>query len=100
MSTNTELTKIDKVLGKVSGKELKDFVRIYASTHEDFAIALIEKYWKPERGNYNEMVEACFAHMSVLGKQFGQPCLDWRKIENDLAVVMRKAAGMRREKGI
>lgn len=28
MSTNTELTKIDKVLRKISGKELKDFARI------------------------------------------------------------------------
>lgn len=97
MSTNTELTKIDKALCKISSKELKDFAQIYASTHEDFAIALIEKYWKPERGNYKEMVEACFAHVSVLGKQFGQPCLDWRKIENDLAAVMRKATGMKRK---
>ena len=24
---------------------------------------------KPERGNYKEMVEACFAHVGVLGKR-------------------------------
>lgn len=70
MNTNAQIAKIDKVLSKISGKELKPFVRLYAATHEDFATALVEKYWKPERGNYKEMVEACFAHASVLGKQF------------------------------
>ena len=97
MNTNTELEKIEKALSRISCKELKEFTRLYACTHEDFAIALIEKYWKPKRSNYKEMVEACFAYMSVLGKQFGQPCLDWRKIENDLAAVMSKAAGMKRK---
>lgn len=97
MSTNTEFGKIEKVLGKISGKELKDFARLYACTHEDFAIALIEKYWKPERGNYKEMVEACFAHAGVLGKLYGLPNLDWRKIEGDLTAVMRKASGMKRK---
>lgn len=97
MSTNTELTKTDKVLGKISGKELKNFVRLYACTHENFATALIEQYWKPERGNYKEMVEACFAHVSVLGKQYGMPSLDWRKIEQDLTSVMRKTRGMRKK---
>ena len=57
MNTNTQLGKIDKVLSKISGKEMKNFVRLYAATHEDFATALVEKYWKPERGNYKEMVE-------------------------------------------
>lgn len=44
MTTNTQLEKIDKVLLKISGKELKDFVRSYAFTHEDLATALVEKY--------------------------------------------------------
>ena len=59
MNTNTQIDKIDKVLSKISGKEIKGFVRQYAATHEDFATALVEKYWKPERGNYKEQVEAC-----------------------------------------
>ena len=84
MNTNTQIDKIDKVLSKISGKEMKGFVRQYAATHEDFATALVEKYWKPERGNYKEQVEACFAHAGVLGVRFGQPQLDWRKIEQDL----------------
>ncbi len=54
MNTNTQIDKIDKVLSKISGKEMKGFVRLYAATHEDFATALVEKYWKPERGNYKE----------------------------------------------
>lgn len=33
------------------------------------------------------MVEACFAHVGVLGKRFGEPDLDWRKIEKDLLSV-------------
>lgn len=90
MNTNTQIDKIDKVLSKISGKEMKGFVRQYAATHEDFATALVEKYWKPERGNYKEQVEACFAHAGVLGKRFGQPQLDWRKIEQDLGAMMRK----------
>lgn len=59
MNTNTQIDKIDKVLSKISGKEMKAFVWQYAATHEDFATALLEKYWKPERGNYKEQVEAC-----------------------------------------
>ena len=54
MNTNTQIEKIDKVLSKISGKELKAFAHLYACTHEDFATALVEKYWKPERGNYKE----------------------------------------------
>ncbi|CDD20512.1 uncharacterized protein BN769_00587 [Prevotella sp. CAG:732] len=88
---------IDKVISKITGKELKSFVRIYSYTHGDFATALVEKYWKPERGNYKEMVEACFAHVGVLGKRFGEPGLDWRKIEKDLQAVMRKAVVMRKK---
>lgn len=75
MNTNTQIDKIDKVLSKISGKEIKAFAWQYAATHEDFATALVEKYWKPERGNYKEQVEACFAHAGVLGKRFGQPQL-------------------------
>ena len=97
MNTNTDFDKIDKVLSKITGKELKSFVRIYSYTHDDFATALVEKYRKPERGNYKEMVEACFAHVGVLGKRFGEPDLDWRKIEKDLQVVMRKAVDMRKK---
>lgn len=59
MNTNTDFDKIDKVLSKITGKELKSFVRVYSYPHDDFATALVEKYWKPERGNYKEMVEAC-----------------------------------------
>lgn len=97
MNTNTNFDKIDKVLSKISGKELKSFVRVYSYTHDDFATALVEKYWKPERGNYKEQVEACFAHAGVLDKRFGEPDLDWRKIEKDLQAVMRKAASMRKK---
>lgn len=97
MNTNTQIDKIDKVLSKISGKEIKAFVWQYAATHEDFATALVEKYWKPERGNYKEQVEACFAHADVLGKRFGQPQLDWRKIEQDLAAMMRKAKSMKKK---
>ena len=97
MNTNTDFDKIDKVLSKISGKEMKGFVRQYAATHEDFATALVEKYWKPERGNYKEQVEACFAHAGVLGKRFGQPQLDWRKIEQDLGAMMRKAKSMKKK---
>lgn len=97
MNTNTQIDKIDKVLSKISGKEMKAFVWQYAATHEDFATALVEKYWKPERGNYKELVEACFAHAGVLGKRFGYPQLDWRKIEQDLAAMMRKAKSMKKK---
>ena len=32
MNTNTDFDKIDKVLSKITGKELKNFVRIYSYT--------------------------------------------------------------------
>ena len=76
---------------------MKGFVRQYAATHEDFATVLVEKYWKPERGNYKEQVEACFAHVGMLGKRFGPPQLDWRKIEQDLGPMMRKAKSMKKK---
>lgn len=84
MNTNTDSDKIDKVLSKITGKELKSFVILFSYTHDNFATALVEKYRKSERGNYKEMVEACFAHVGVLDKRFGEPDLDWRKIEKDL----------------
>ena len=39
---------------------MKAFAHLYACTHDDFATALVEKYWKPERDNYKEMVETMF----------------------------------------
>lgn len=41
MNTNTDFDKIDKVLSKITGKELKSFVRVYSYTHDDFATALV-----------------------------------------------------------
>ena len=60
MNTNTQIEKTDKVLSKISGKELKAFAHLYACSHDDFATALVEMYWKPERGNYKEMGETMF----------------------------------------
>ena len=94
MTTNAEIEKIDKVLSKISGKELKEFVRIYALVHDDFATALVEKFWKPQLGNCRDMVEACFAHTGVTSGVFGMPSLDWKPIETDLVAVMKKAQGM------
>lgn len=94
MNTNSQLDKIEKVLAKIPSRELKDFMRLYALTHDDLATALVEKYWKPERGNCKEMVEACFAHVGESAGIFGLPSLDWRRIEQDLTAVMKKANGM------
>lgn len=97
MNTNSDKEKIERVLSKISSKELKEFVQWYAYTHEDLATALVEKYWKPNRGNWKEMVEACFAHTGMTSGLYGEPSLDWRQIENDLTIVMKKAAGMVRK---
>ena len=70
MNTNTDFDKIDKVLLKIMGKELQSFVILFSYTHDNFATALVEKYRKSEQGNYKEIVEACFAHVGVLGKRF------------------------------
>ena len=40
MNTNTHIDKIDKVLSKISGKEMKGFVRQYAATHDLLALFL------------------------------------------------------------
>ena len=44
MKTNTDFDKIDKVLSKITGKELKSFVRLFSYTHDDFVTVLVEKY--------------------------------------------------------
>ena len=80
MNTNSDKEKIERVLSKISSKELKEFVQWYAYTHEDLATALVEKYWKPNRGNWKEMVEACFAHTGMTSGLYGEPSLDWRQI--------------------
>ena len=100
MSANTDYNKIEKVLSKIPGKELKEFIRFYALTHDDLATALVEKYWKPERGNWKEVVEACFAHTGRTSGIYGMPSLDWRQIEKDLSAVMRKAEGMRKKENL
>lgn len=100
MSANTDYNKIEKVLSKITGKELKEFVRFYALTHDDLATALVEKYWKPERGNWKEMVEACFAHTGRTSGIYGMQSLDWRQIETDLSAVMRKAEDMRKKENL
>ena len=41
MNTNTQIDKIDKVLSKISGKEMKGFVRQYAATHDAFALPML-----------------------------------------------------------
>lgn len=97
MNTNTQLEKIEKVLAKIPSRELKNFIQCYALTHEDLATALVENYWKPERGNCKEMVEACFAHVGTSSGVFGMPSLDWRRIEQDLTAVMKKVNGMIRK---
>lgn len=73
MNTNTQIDKIDKVLSKISGKEMKGFVRQYAATHEDFATALVEKYWKPERGNYKEQVRLALPMLECRANDSGNP---------------------------
>ena len=100
MSANTDYNKIEKVLSKIPGKELKEFVRFYALTHDDLATALVEKYWKPERGNWKEVVEACFAHTGRTSGIYGMSSLDWRQIEKDLSAMMRKAEGMRKKENL
>lgn len=100
LNTNSDIEKIERVLSKISSKVLKEFVRWYAYTHEDLATALVEKYWKPKRGNSQEMVEACFAHTGMTSGLYGEPSLDWRQIENDLNIVMKKAVGMVRKNNL
>lgn len=88
------LHKIDQVLSNISDEELSRFARSYARVNEQFSLALIEKYWQPEVGNYREMVEACFAHPSCLGK-YADSFLDWNEVSADLAYLMNQAEQMK-----
>ena len=82
--------KLDSVLSRLTEEELSRFARIYALTNETFALALIEKFWQPGEGDFREMVEACFAHPSYIGK-YGSHALDWDRIGADLHQVLDKA---------
>lgn len=82
--------KLDSVLSRLTEEEFNQFARIYAMTNETFALALIEKFWQPGEGDFREMVEACFAHPSCIGK-YGSHSLDWERIGEDLHQVLDKA---------
>ena len=78
------------MLSSLTVEELNRFSRIYAMTNEAFALALIEEFWQPAAGDFQEMVEACFAHPSGIGK-YGSHALDWEKIATHLHQVLDEA---------
>ena len=90
MDSQSRNKKLDSVLSRLTEEELNRFARIYAMTNETFALALIEKFWQPEEGDFREMVEMCFAHPSCIGK-YGSHALDWERIGADLHQVLDKA---------
>lgn len=90
MDFQSRKKKLNSVLSQLSEEELNRFARIYAMTNETFALALIEEFWQPAKGNFREMVEMCFAHPSCIGK-YGSHALDWEKVVADLHKVLDKA---------
>ncbi len=76
--------KIDKIFESVEAKELLSWAKIHAYVDDKFALAVLDKFWKPEQEDEKALVEKCFMHPSYLqGQKYS-----WIAIEEDLTKLM------------
>ena len=83
-------SKLDKVLEQTDKETLYAFMRSYAESNQDLALALIERFGRDYSDDAKAMVEHCFLHPSLIGERYGTR-LDWQAIDDDLGKVMAKA---------
>lgn len=81
--------KLEKVLSSISQEELSDFARSYAMSNDDMAMALVERFWRPDADEYKDIVDACFMHPSIIRTRYGE-ALDWEAVTKDVKVLMAK----------
>lgn len=87
-------SKLEKVLEQTDKETLYDFMRSYAETNQDLALALIEQFGREKSDDAKTMVEQCFLHPSLIGTRYGTQ-LDWRSIDEDLGKVMERSKSLR-----
>lgn len=83
-------SKLEKVLEQTDKETLYAFMRSYAESNQDLALALIERFGRDDSDDAKAMVEQCFLHPSLIGARYGTR-LDWQAIDDDLERVMAKA---------
>ncbi len=94
---NKELSsKLSQVIEQIPKDVLYDFVCDYAQSHEELAMALVNEFWKADRGDYRSMVQQCLMHPSPAGVKNGDG-YDWGAIASDLAQMMNMADGKVKE---
>ncbi|MDE6552014.1 MAG: hypothetical protein K2K98_03490 [Muribaculaceae bacterium] len=84
--------KIDKIFESVNGNELLAWMKAYAHVDDKFALALLDKFWKPDAEDVKAIVEKCFTHPSF----FKDRKYNWVEVEEDLTNLMpilEKAVG-------
>ncbi len=64
-------SKLEKILEQTDKETLYDFMRSYAETNQDLALALIEQFDRKDSDDAKAMVEQCFRH--PLLKDFDSP---------------------------
>lgn len=78
--------KIDKVFESAEVQELLSWVKVHAYVDEKFAMALLDRFWKPEQEDEKSMVEMCFLNPSYIeGLKY-----NWTAVEQDLTSLMQK----------
>lgn len=80
--------KLTKVLHSISQEELCTFASTYALCNTDFALALVERYWKPDASDYREQVDACFVHPFLVSTKYGES-LDWNAVTDDVRLLVQ-----------
>lgn len=88
-------SKLEKILEQTDKETLYDFMRSYAETNQDLALALIEQFDRKDSDDAKAMVEQCFMHPSSI-PHFGTS-LNWYAISEDLAKVYDKAVQLRKQ---
>lgn len=80
-------TKLSQVIEQIPKDVLYDFLRSYAQSHEELAMALVNEFWQAEKDDYRSMVQQCLMHPSPAGIKNGDG-YDWGAVAADLSQMM------------
>lgn len=89
-------SKLTQVFESTKKKALLDFMADYARSHDDFAMALVNQFWKAEKDDYRSMVQKCLMHPTRLGPKSTE-AYDWTAVAIDLSAMMRLAQKKEKE---
>ena len=92
-------SKLTQVIEQIPKDVLYDFCCSYAQEHEELAMALVNEFWRPEKDDYQSMVQQCLMHPSPAGIKNGDG-YDWGAIAADLSQMMDLAEQKVKEGGL